>query len=888
MLFEYVSIGYFIVNPILALILVSRFHKTPLAKLYAFCVLSMIVLGIVAYLLDAKLGTTIEHILGPISVFLTSLTPFFFLHFAMMLIGRYDIAGSRSTVLAIYGTGLFCYTLVLLGYVPNPISVERGITASGYVFYVTWMSIYFGMGIALLNTISQGFEDRKPRSGILLVGLSILILFLPGPFTESTFFTALHLSVQTYFITSTFALTFAIYLVFRYRVMVNTPYEALKTILKVMNDILFKMDDALRIELVRGALTDQLGYSEKELVGQSFQKFIEEKDLMDAYLDYAFHGKVTESYFDTDVECKDGRKAAMAFSLTPVVENDEITGFVAVGRNISARREAERALLQAHHDLEMRVRERTAQLSETNEVLLAEVAERKRSQEALLQQQSYFRQLFENSPAGIVILDEKDTILNANTAFLQMFHFTHDEVIGQSTNDLIVPGHLVEEAKKLSALCLEGKAVQKETTRRRKDGTIMEVGITGYPIVIENSLVGVYGMYTDITERKKLEDKLRESQKLESLGTLAGGIAHDFNNILAIILGYASRIDRTDVDPASLSLSIDAITKATQRGASVVSQLLTFARKSDILFERLSVNDQVKDIVKLVRETFSKSISVVSELQRNLPEVKADPTQIHQVLLNLCLNARDAMPDGGILKLRSRIERGDKLRDRLPKATANEYISVDVSDTGTGMDEATRGRIFEPFFTTKEFGKGTGLGLAVVFGIMESHDGFIDVESEPGKGTTISLFFPVNRESRDIIDFKRGHSDKIPGGTETILFVEDEILISELTKADLTSMGYTVLTALDGNDAVEIYQHQHKAIDLVICDLGLPGLMGYDVLRKMKHINPEIRFILASGYLEQVQKSAIFELGAKDILQKPYEFDKMLVSVREVLDAKKK
>jgi len=884
MLFEYVSIAYFAINPILALIILKRMHKRRIAKLYAFCVLGMIVLGVVGYLLEAKLGSAFESVLAPTSVFLTSLTPFFFLHFAMMLVGRYDIAGSKSTAMAIYGTGLFCYAMALLGYVPNPISIEGGITASGYVFYVTWMSIYFGMGIALF---SQGFEDRKPRSGVLLVGLSVLILFLPGPFTESTFFTVLHLSVETYFITSTLALTFAIYLVFRYRVMVNTPYEVLKTILKVMKDILFKMDGSLRIELISGALTDQLGYTQKELIGQSFQKFIGEKDLMDAYLNYAFHGKMTESYFEADVTCKDGSKLAKAFSLTPIVENDEITGFVAMGRNISATREAEKALLQAHHDLEIRVSERTAELFETNEALQAEVAKRKSSQEALQQQQSYFRQLFENSPSGIVILDEKDTIMNANTAFLQMFQFTPDEVIGHQTNDLIVPEHLVEEARGLSGLCMEGRAIQKETTRNRKDGSMVVVSITGYPVIIENSLVGVYGMYTDITERKKLEEKLRESQKLESLGTLAGGIAHDFNNILAIILGYASRIDRTDADPASLSLSIDAITKATQRGASVVSQLLTFARKSDISFERISVNDQLKDIIKLVRETFSKSISVVSELQKNLPEVNADPTQIHQVLLNLCLNARDVMMDGGLLKLRSRIARGDKLRVRLPKATANEYVAIDVSDTGTGMNEATRLRIFEPFFTTKEFGKGTGLGLAVAFGIMESHDGFIDVESEPGKGTTFSLYFPVNRESRDILDFKRGHSDKIPGGTETILFVEDEVLISELTKVDLSSKGYTVLTALEGNEAVGIYREQHKAIDLVICDLGLPGLMGYDVLRKMRQINPEIRFILASGYLEQVQKSAIFELGAKDILQKPYEFDKMLKSVREVLDAKK-
>jgi two-component system, cell cycle sensor histidine kinase and response regulator CckA len=886
MLFEYVSIAYIVVNPILALIILARFHKSSLAKLYAFCVAGMAVLGIVAYLLDARLGSSSENVFGPISVFLTSLTPFFFLHFAMMLIGRSDIVNSRPTVLAIYATGLFCYTLVLLGFIPNPISVERGMTASGYVFFVTWMSIYFGMGIALLSTLSQGFEDRKPRSGVLLVGLSVLILFLPGPFTESIFFTALHFSVETYFIASTIALTFAIYLVFRYRLMVNSPYESLKTILKVMNDILLKMDESLHIELVRGALQGQLGFTEKELIGKSFQVLIDEKDLLDAYVDYAFHGKVAESHFDTEVLCKDGRRTSMAFSLTPVVENDGITGFVAVGRNITARREAEKALLQAHRDLEVRVRERTAELRETNEVLQAEVAERKRSQEALMQQQSYFRQLFENSPSGIVVLDEKDTILNANTAFLQMFQYTPDEVIGKNTNDLIVPKHLVGEAKKLSGVCLEGRAIQKETTRRRKDGTTMEVAITGYPIIIESSLVGVYGMYTDITDRKRLEDKLRESQKLESLGTLAGGIAHDFNNILAIILGYASRIDRSKVDPASLSLSVDAITRATHRGASVVSQLLTFARKSDITFERISINDPVKEIVKLIRETFPKTISVASVLQKHLPNVKADPAQIHQALLNLCLNARDAMTNGGSITLRTRLAKGDKLRVRLPKANANEYVAVDVTDTGMGMNEVTLSRIFEPFFTTKEFGKGTGLGLAVAFGIMESHGGCIDVESSPGKGSTLSLYFPVTRESYDILDFKRGDAEKIAGGTETILFVEDEILISELTRVDLTAKGYTVLTSLDGLEAVNIYREQYKAIDLVICDLGLPGLMGYDVLRKMKEINPKIKFILASGFLEQVQKSAILELGAKDILAKPYEFDKMLRSVREVLDLK--
>lgn len=755
MLFKYVSIAYTVINPLLALVVLSKSRRNPLARFYTFCVSSMVILGVVGFLLDERMGAEFQVILEPVSVFLTSLTPFFFLQFAMMLIGRYDIISSKRVIVAIYATGLFSYTLVLLGYIPNPISVENGISASGYVFYVTWMSIYFGMGVALLNAMASGFEERRPKSGILLIGLSLLLLFLPGPFTESTLFTALHMSVETYFITSTLALTFAIYLVFRYKVAVNTPYEALKTVLKVMNDVLIKMDESLRIQLVRGALTDQLGYSEKELVGRSFQEFIEEKDLVDAYLDYAFHGKATENYFDSDVICKDGRRAAMAFSLTPVVEHEEITGFVAVGRNITARREAERALQQAHRELGLRVQQRTAELQKANEALQAEIAERKRGQEALMQQQSYFRQLFESSSAGIILLDDQDTILNANKAFQRMFQFSAEEVIGQHINDLIVPKDRLEEATGWSAACREGQAIQKESTRIRKDGSPMDVSITGYPIVIENRLVGVYGLYTDITGRKKLEDRLREVQKLESLGTLAGGVAHDFNNILAIILGYATRIERVRNEPARLSESVAAITKATERGAAVVRQLLTFARKSNVLFEQTSLNDLVREVVKLLRETFAKTITISMELEERLPPIVGDPMQLHQVLLNLCVNARDAMPVGGALTLRTRLVSAGELRSRFPRAEFTEYVAVEVADTGIGMDEATRERIFEPFFTTKEVGKGTGLGLAVAFGIVESHNGLIDVESKLGRGTTLSVYFPAQRRSTHTFDSKQ-------------------------------------------------------------------------------------------------------------------------------------
>jgi signal transduction histidine kinase/ActR/RegA family two-component response regulator len=390
----------------------------------------------------------------------------------------------------------------------------------------------------------------------------------------------------------------------------------------------------------------------------------------------------------------------------------------------------------------------------------------------------------------------------------------------------------------------------------------------------------------DITAQKTLEEQLRQAQKLESLGTLASGIAHDFNNILGIIMGHSFLLERLKSDPVKLSQSIDAIEKATQRGAALVKQLLTFARKTEAVFESVLVNQIIEEVVKLLQETFSKTINVRSDLKRDLPIIVADSNQIYQVMINLCVNARDAMPMGGTLSIASTTVEGGALSSKFPRATAREYILLQVSDTGMGMDEVTRQRIFEPFFTTKGVGKGTGLGLALVHGIVENHHGSINVATELGKGTTFSIYLPVEERPIESHRTSKKAMEDVPGGTETILLIEDEEMLGELARAFLVSKGYTVLTARDGEEGVEAFSRHQKEISVVVTDMGLPKLGGEDVFKRIRAIDPKAKVILASGFIDPEVKSEMYKAGAKHFIQKPYSHDEVLQKVREVIDIK--
>jgi signal transduction histidine kinase/CheY-like chemotaxis protein len=426
---------------------------------------------------------------------------------------------------------------------------------------------------------------------------------------------------------------------------------------------------------------------------------------------------------------------------------------------------------------------------------------------------------------------------------------------------------------------------------RTKGGELITVDSSVSPIHGSGgSIIGFIAVQNDITEqkradreRKRLEMELFQAQKIESLGTLAGGIAHDFNNILGIILGHATLLEQGNGSPVKFEKSRDSIIAAARRGASLVQQILTFARKSDISFETVDVNETITDLVRMMEETFPETISFSLRLSPEAPAIEADRTRLHQTLLNLCVNARDAMPEGGTIAIST-----ERVMGRLPGTIADtgthEYLCARISDTGVGMDAPTRRRIFEPFFTTKPEGKGTGLGLAVVDGIMRSHGGHIEVESEPHRGTTFLLYFPVSLNGQPSSGSHQALFGSVRGGSETILLVEDEEALLDMVRGLLELKGYTVLAASDGEEAVRLYTERAKEIALVISDMGLPKLDGGNVYLQIRAINPTAKVLLVSGYVEPETKAALLGKGVRAFLQKPYVPQEILRQVREVID----
>lgn len=511
-----------------------------------------------------------------------------------------------------------------------------------------------------------------------------------------------------------------------------------------------------------------------------------------------------------------------------------------------------------------------------------DITERKQAEKAV----SRLEEAVAASGEAIFMTDRAGVITFVNTAFTRLYGYEPEEVIGTTTPRILKSGNQTPESYRVFWQTLMEKQIFKgEWINRTKEGRLRNIEATVNPILdIRGNIIGFLAIQRDVTEQRHLEQQMRQAQKLESLGTLASGIAHDFNNILAIIMGHSSLMERYQSDPRKFSESMKAITKATERGASLVRQMLTFARKSDVEFKPLLVNDAVMEIEKLFHEMFPKTITLVCHLSENLPLITADSTQLHQVLLNLCVNARDAMAGKGVLTISTQRVAGEPLRGQFVKAAFAEYVLVEVSDTGSGMDETTRQHIFEPFFTTKELGKGTGLGLAVVFGIMESHEGFIDVRSEIGHGTTFSLYFPVKSPRADGLDVRKEAQEDVAGGTETLLVVEDEEMVRQYLQSILTGKGYRVLVGASGEQAVEVYGAHRKDIALVISDYGLPEFSGHDLLKTLRVMNPTVKFILTSGYVDPGERSQILKDGAKSILQKPYDTNTLLKTIRDVLD----
>ena len=409
-----------------------------------------------------------------------------------------------------------------------------------------------------------------------------------------------------------------------------------------------------------------------------------------------------------------------------------------------------------------------------------------------------------------------------------------------------------------------------ELERRGVDGT-------------RDLLKAIADLARTLEEGEQLQEQLRQSQKMASIGTLAGGLVHEFNNLLQVIKGYASLIMEHPDDPAWVIEFGGVIVRTLDQGTALARQLLTVARKSEPKFDPTDLNGLLRGLTKLLSEIFPKTVTIALDLDAKIPNVMADANQINQALLNLCVNARDAMADGGNLLLRTRTISGAELRARFRDAKAERYAWISVADTGLGMEEEIRSHIFEPFFTTKEPEQGTGLGLSVTYGIVKNQNGFIDVTSEPGRGSTFHMYLPIPKEPAALAEATETFEEKKADGRaehiETLLFVEDEPRQLQLMQSFLKGEGYTVLTARDGFEAVEVHRRFKDEIAVVILDLGLAKLNGWEAFQMMKKPNPQLKGILASGYLSSEVDSQVEKGALSGVVKKPYQPGELLVKI---------
>ncbi|UCE35310.1 MAG: PAS domain S-box protein [Deltaproteobacteria bacterium] len=521
---------------------------------------------------------------------------------------------------------------------------------------------------------------------------------------------------------------------------------------------------------------------------------------------------------------------------------------------------------------------------------VVDITDHKRAEEALRQSKERFKELAELLPETIYEMDLKGNLTFVNRNAFTHFGYTQQDFDrGLNAHDMIAPPDRQRSMANVKRIFKGEELGLNEYTALRKDGSTFPCMIRSTAIMREGTPVGLRGFIIDMTERKKaeeerkkLEAQLQYTQRMEALGTLAGGIAHNFNNLLAGIMGNLS-LTLLDSHPTQPHFDhLKRIEKLVKSGSQLTSQLLGYARGGRYDVKLLDFNRLVTEIF----DTFGaakKEIRVHRSLAEDLLGIKADQGQIEQVLLNVLVNAGDAMPGGGDLFLET-MNVTDKDMGRKPyKVRPGTYVLLKVKDTGTGMDKKTLQHIFEPFFTTKGLGAGTGLGLASAYGIIKAHQGYIDVESEKGHGTTFEIYLPASESKSPEASKRAGHPAE---GSETILLVDDEPMILEVAVEVLRELGYTALEAQGGRQAVELYNKKRAAIDLVILDMIMPDMGGGETYDRIKQINPQVKVLLSSGYSIDGEATEILERGCQGFIQKPFGMEELSMKIREILDGK--
>jgi len=617
----------------------------------------------------------------------------------------------------------------------------------------------------------------------------------------------------------------------------------------------FEYDTEGRITNVNRTELEMLGYTSEEMIGQPVWKFIVEEEVARQQIIAKLAGTSPPSRgLERRYRQKDG-------TILPVLIEDRLL------KDLDGRIIGIRSTIQ-------------------------DITQRKRAEEALQESEKRFRQLFDEAPVGYHEYNVEGRITSVNQTELEMLGYRLEEVIGQSVWNFIVEGEGSRQAvlEKLSGELPPGR--QFERTYRRKDGTT-------FPALIEDRLlrdtagkvIGVRSTLQDIAEREKaeqemvvLQEQLRQSQKMEAIGRLAGGIAHDFNNLLTVIRGYSqlASMELKESDP--LKENIEEIQKATERASALVHHLLAFSRRQLMEMKVIDLNSLLTDLDKMLRRIIGEDIELVTYLAEDLGRVKVDPGQMEQVIMNLAVNARDAMPSGGKLTLETANVGLDEAYARNHIAVkTGRYVMLSISDAGVGMTPEVKERVFEPFFTTKEKGKGTGLGLSVVYGIVKQSGGNIWVYSEAGKGTAFKIYLPRVDEPLEEVR-RRVEIQEIPRGSEIVLVVEDEEEVRKLAVRVLQRQGYKTLEASAGGEALLICEEQKGTIHLMLTDVVMPKMSGRELADRLLTLHPEMKVLYMSGYTD----NAIFHHGVLEkglhFIQKPFTPAALARKIREVLD----
>jgi PAS domain S-box-containing protein len=429
------------------------------------------------------------------------------------------------------------------------------------------------------------------------------------------------------------------------------------------------------------------------------------------------------------------------------------------------------------------------------------------------------------------------------------------------------------------------KTTEVELKAMKKGGEALSVRILARTVNYKEQPV-IIGSLLDLSKEKALELQLIRSQKMESLGQLAGGIAHDFNNILGILAGSLDILQNHAVDEKLKNLATMAM-DTVERGSDIVKRLILFGKPEETELVPVSLPLVIDESIRILEHTLEKNIYIKKNIDDPNAVIMGNKEQLLQVLLNICVNARDAMPAGGVLDIRLETTDESYLKERFTDVKEKEYIALHLTDNGLGMDENTKDHMFDPFFTTKEREKVTGLGLSIVHGIVNRHNGLIDVQSSPGHGTTFSIFLPL-APLPERSSLATQEKSEVKGGEEKILIVEDEENLRQVLRELLQPLGYEVLEAQDGAEAMDLFKEKAPWIDLVILDLGLPGISGELVFREMTEIKPEANILIASGYLDHSMKSELYKSGVKEFIQKPYSLKDVALTVRRVLDSRQR